>query len=85
MDPGERELPQVGDARFVDPETDEELPIAVADMRRFPEVLGAWTPTGLEAGLRRYVDWYLTQPPVEQQLLQNSLQEMARKGLLRGK
>ena len=33
MDPGERELPAVGDARFVDPETDEELPIAVADMR----------------------------------------------------
>ena len=33
MDPGERELPAVGDARFVDPETDEELPISVADMR----------------------------------------------------
>ena len=56
---------------------------AVADMRRFPEVLGAWTPTGLEAGLRRYVEWYLTQPPVEQQLLHNSLKEMAAKGLLR--
>ena len=34
MDPGERELPAVGDARFVDPETDDELPIAVADMRK---------------------------------------------------
>ena len=33
MDPGERELPAIGDARFVDPETDDELPIAVADMR----------------------------------------------------
>ncbi len=33
MDPGERELPSVGDARFVDPETNEELPISVADMR----------------------------------------------------
>lgn len=33
MDPGERELPAVGDARFVDPETEDELPIAVADMR----------------------------------------------------
>jgi uncharacterized protein (DUF58 family) len=34
MDPGERELPAVGDARFVDPETNEELPISVADMRK---------------------------------------------------
>lgn len=33
MDPGEIELPSVGDARFVDPETDDELPISVADMR----------------------------------------------------
>ena len=34
MDPGELELPAVGDARFVDPETNDELPIAVADMRK---------------------------------------------------
>ena len=34
LDPGERELPAVGEARFVDPETDEELPVSVADMRR---------------------------------------------------
>ena len=34
MDPGERELPSVGDARFVDPETDDELPVSVADMRK---------------------------------------------------
>lgn len=33
LDPGELELPAVGDARFVDPETNDELPIAVADMR----------------------------------------------------
>lgn len=34
LDPGERELPGVGDARFVDPETAEELPVSVADLRR---------------------------------------------------
>ena len=34
LDPGERELPAMGEARFVDPETDEELPVSVADMRR---------------------------------------------------
>jgi hypothetical protein len=33
LDPGERELPGVGDARFVDPETGEELPVSVADLR----------------------------------------------------
>ncbi len=35
IDPGERELPPgVGDARFIDPETGEELPVSVADLRR---------------------------------------------------
>ena len=34
LDPGERELPGVGDVRFVDPETDEELPVTAADVRR---------------------------------------------------
>ncbi len=34
LDPGERELPGVGDARFVDPETGEELPVSVPDLRR---------------------------------------------------
>jgi uncharacterized protein (DUF58 family) len=34
LDPGERELPGVRDARFVDPETGEELPVSVADMRK---------------------------------------------------
>ncbi|MGQ0814051.1 MAG: DUF58 domain-containing protein [Gemmatimonadota bacterium] len=33
IDPGERELPAVGAARFVDPETDDELPVSVAEMR----------------------------------------------------
>lgn len=33
IDPGERELPGVGDARFLDPETGEELPVSVADLR----------------------------------------------------
>jgi uncharacterized protein (DUF58 family) len=34
IDPGERELPGVGDARFVDPETGEEVPASAADLRR---------------------------------------------------
>ncbi len=33
LDPGERELPATGDARFVDPETEEELDVNVADVR----------------------------------------------------
>jgi uncharacterized protein (DUF58 family) len=33
VDPGELELPGVGDARFVDPETGEEIPVSVADLR----------------------------------------------------
>jgi uncharacterized protein (DUF58 family) len=32
LDPGERELPGVGDARFVDPETGEEIPASAADL-----------------------------------------------------
>jgi len=34
LDPGERELPGMGEARFVDPETEEELPVSVPDLRR---------------------------------------------------
>jgi uncharacterized protein (DUF58 family) len=34
LDPGERELPGVGDVRFVDPEGGEELPVSVAELRR---------------------------------------------------
>jgi len=33
LDPGERELPATGDARFFDPETGAELDVRVADMR----------------------------------------------------
>ncbi len=33
IDPGERELPATADARFFDPETDQELQITVADVR----------------------------------------------------
>ena len=33
VDPGELDLPSIGDARFVDPETGEELPASAADLR----------------------------------------------------
>ena len=33
LDPGERELPATPDARFFDPETDQELQVSVADVR----------------------------------------------------
>jgi len=33
VDPGERELPAAADARFFDPETDEEIQVSVADLR----------------------------------------------------
>jgi uncharacterized protein (DUF58 family) len=33
LDPGERELPAASEARFFDPETDEELMVSVADIR----------------------------------------------------
>lgn len=34
IDPGELELPGVSDARFIDPETGDEVPVSVADLRR---------------------------------------------------
>jgi uncharacterized protein (DUF58 family) len=34
IDPGERELPAVSDARFVDPESGEEMPASAADLRQ---------------------------------------------------
>lgn len=41
LDPGERELPGLADARFVDPETSEELPVSVADLRsEYREAVG---------------------------------------------
>ncbi len=33
LDPGERELPGTGEARFVDPETGQEVPVSVPDLR----------------------------------------------------
>lgn len=47
IDPGELELPGVSDARFIDPETKEEIPVSVADMRReyraaVERALGEW-------------------------------------------
>jgi len=30
---------------------------AVADMQRYREVFGSWTPTDLDTGLQRYFDW----------------------------
>jgi uncharacterized protein (DUF58 family) len=50
IDPGERELPGVGDARFVDPESGEELPVSVADLRTeyrnaVEEALREWRDT----------------------------------------
>lgn len=33
LDPGERELPGLGDARFVDPESGDVVPVSVADLR----------------------------------------------------
>lgn len=56
MDPGERELPAVGDARFVDPETQDELPISVADMRTeyrdaVQRAIQEWHDTLVPAGI----------------------------------
>ncbi|MGH7460397.1 MAG: DUF58 domain-containing protein [Longimicrobiales bacterium] len=57
LDPGERELPGIGDARFVDPETNEELPVSVADLRKeyrdaveraLEEWLRACAPLGID-------------------------------------
>jgi dTDP-L-rhamnose 4-epimerase len=55
---------------------------AVADMRRYRTVLASWTPTNLDAGLRRYLDWYRSQPPVGQNVLRQALTDLAEKGLL---
>ncbi|CAN5749219.1 DUF58 domain-containing protein [soil metagenome] len=57
LDPGERELPAVGEARFIDPETDEELPVSAAELRReyreavdraIEEWRGALAPQGID-------------------------------------
>ena len=42
MDPGERELPTAGQARFFDPETESEMQVSVADIRSaYREAVGA--------------------------------------------
>ncbi len=56
LDPGERELPAVRDARFVDPETGEELPVSVADLRTeyrraVEEALEEWRTTLVSQGI----------------------------------
>lgn len=48
IDPGERDLPATGRARFVDPETGEALQVSVAGMRRryrdaVEQAIGEWT------------------------------------------
>ena len=57
IDPGELELPPVRDARFVDPETGEELPASAADLREeyrraVEEALAEWrralAPEGMD-------------------------------------
>jgi hypothetical protein len=47
MDPAERELPGGGEAVFIDPETDLEVPASIADVRAaykktVDEVIGEW-------------------------------------------
>jgi hypothetical protein len=47
MDPAERELPSSGEALFIDPESDLEVPATVADVRAaykntVDEVIGEW-------------------------------------------
>ena len=57
LDPGERELPAVGEVRFVDPETGDEVPASAADVRReygeaVQHALGEWhrelAPQGID-------------------------------------
>lgn len=55
---------------------------AQADTRRAARVFAGWSPLSLERGLRRYVAWYRRQSAPDAQLVENSLREMAAKGLL---
>jgi dTDP-L-rhamnose 4-epimerase len=55
---------------------------AVADMQRYREVFGSWTPTDLDTGLRRYFDWYLSQPQIRRDVVRHALTELEEKGLL---
>lgn len=55
---------------------------AVADMDLFEKVFSMWSPTDLETGLRKYLNWYLSQNPQACETVESSLKEMERKGLL---
>ena len=71
IDPGERELPAAGDARFFDPETDDELTVNVADVRlayrrAVRDALGEW-----DRGLRPHgIDYVVvgTETPLSRAL-----------------
>jgi len=58
---------------------------AVADMSHYETQLGKWQPTSLKDGLAQYLNWYLHQEPLSPDVLQESLKEMERKGLLQTK
>lgn len=58
---------------------------AVADMSYYETLFGSWSPTSLKAGLSQYLEWYLGQEPLSHTVLQASLQEMERTGLLLSK
>jgi len=58
---------------------------AVADMSHYESILGTWSPTSLKAGLAQYLEWYLGQEPLSQDVLQASFKEMERTGLLLSK
>ncbi|MBD1847794.1 NAD-dependent epimerase/dehydratase family protein [Cyanobacteria bacterium FACHB-63] len=58
---------------------------AVADMSHYETLLGSWFPISLKAGLSQYLEWYLEQEPLSHAVLQASLREMERSGLLLSK
>jgi dTDP-L-rhamnose 4-epimerase len=58
---------------------------AVADMNRYQDIFGQWSPTSFKDGLSQYLEWYLVQDPLSHSVLQKSFQEMERTGLLRSK
>ncbi|MDY7006342.1 MAG: NAD-dependent epimerase/dehydratase family protein [Cyanobacteriota bacterium] len=55
---------------------------AVADMSQYKSVFGAWQPTSLEQGLRKYWEWYIEQDPLSEGALSASLKEMEDNKLL---
>lgn len=58
---------------------------AVADMSHYRSIFGSWSPTSLKEGLAKYLEWYLGQEPLSQDVLQASFKEMERTGLLLSK